>query len=202
MPRYELELQALRSRIKIEARVNGSDDLNITIDGLINEIIQAHCRTERYYENLVRNLDIPLTDGQQGYALPEDFADIHKVWWSNDLTNARQRTLRAKNDFVEESRGFTSEPRFYELAGDSILIFPYGGILATQHKFSIDYYKSPDLLENDNDVLGISKLIPTVIREGTARVLRMGKDYTGSQLSAADAKDVSGRQMTSEENTG
>ena len=189
----------LVDEIKVEARIKGANNLDITIQAIVNELLLAHSETERYSALLVRGAPLALVAGQSDYQLPDDFANIRTVYWWRQGQPVMARTLRNKNDFIEESRD-GSEPKWYEIAGDLITLWPSSGILITD-SCTIDYWQLPQALVNDTDLFPIPKLLPVIKREAIARIHVLNKDFNGAGYMQPSSEKVDEAEQTTEDNS-
>lgn len=183
--------------IKVEGRIKGADNLDITCLALINELLLAHTETERYSKFVKVGVAITLVAATGFYDLPDDFQNIRTVYWWRDGQQVESRTLRQKNDFVERSRDGT-EPKYYEIVGDQISVFPSDGILITDN-LTIDYWGEPDALV-PSDTFPIAKLYPVIKREVISRIHLLNKDFNSSDRMAQGADTQDRGSQTSEDN--
>jgi hypothetical protein len=194
----EVTFQQLVDQIKVESRIKGANNFDITIKALINELLLTETETARYSALLVRGHEIGIADGEGSVNLPADLANICRVWYSRTGEPIRARVLNHKNDFVEESRN-GGEPKYYDLAGDQLIIWPYSQVLSTDN-LQIDYWKYPQKLENDTDVFPVAKLIPVIKQKAIARLHILEKDMNAADRLNASGTQVAGDQKTSEDN--
>ncbi len=176
-------LAELRDQIKTEARVKGSDNLDSFIDTLINELLLDFAQKNRYFEFLVPNFSITTLAATGSYDLPADFMDMKLVRYRN--ANGYFRTINKRNGFIETANG--TLPRWYELAGGQIVIFPVDDLVADE-SLLIDYYKVPETL-TDNDVFPVSRLLPTVKLTAISRVLIFNQDLATAAALKGEAVD-------------
>lgn len=158
-------LAELRNLIKIEARVKGSDNLDSFINALVNELLLDYAQKNRYFEFLITNSPITTIAATGSYSLPTDFMSMRMVRHRNE--HGYTRTLNARNGFIETANG--TLPRWYDLAGNQIVIFPIDDLQAAE-TLLLDYYKVPDTLA-DADPFPIPRLLPTVKLTAISRVL-------------------------------
>lgn len=194
----EVSFQQLVDQIKVESRIKGANNFDITIKALINELLLTETETARYSALMVRGHEIGIADAEGSVDLPDDFANMARVWYSRTGQPLRSRIINHKNDFVEESRD-GGEPKYYELAGNQLIIFPYGQVLASDN-LQIDYWKYPNKLEADDDVFPIPKLIPVLKQKAIARLHILEKDMNAADRLNASGMQVAGDQKTSEDN--
>lgn len=191
-------VQQMIDGIKVEGRITGADTYDVTILGIINELLVEHTEKERYSVFIVRDQVVPLTAGEGSYDLPDNLQNIKKVYWSRVGQPVRARVLNYKNDYVEESRD-GREPKYYELSGDQITVFPYSDVKTTD-TMSIDYWKVPDALV-PTDVFPVAKLFPVIKKETIARMLRLNKEFGGDDRFTKQADETAGKQQTTEDNS-
>jgi hypothetical protein len=160
-----LTLAQLREQIKIEGRVKGSDSLNLYIDGVVNELLLDYAQKNRYFEFLVTNVAIPTLEATGSYDLPSDFMSMRLVRYRT--ANGYTRTLKARPPFIETANG--TLPRWHEVAGDQIIIFPVDDLPAAE-TLLIDYFKVPETL-TDDDPFPVPRLLPSVKLQAISRVL-------------------------------
>lgn len=158
-------LAYLREQIKTEGRVKGSDNLDTFIDGIVNELICDYAQKNRYFELLVTNVPVLTTLNNGIYTLPNDLIALRLIRYRN--ANGFTRTLNPRSPFIESANG--KSPRWYDLVGNSIEIFPFDDVPAGD-TLLLDYYKLPQTLAA-GDVFPIPKLLVTVKLEAIHRVL-------------------------------
>lgn len=158
-------LATLREQIKIEGRVKGSDNLDSFIDGVVNELICDYAQKNRYFEFLVTNQVIPTVLNTGTYALPSDFIAMRLIRYKN--ANGYTWTLNRRSEYIETARG--KSPKWFDLAGSSILIFPFDDVPAAE-TLLLDYYRLPQTLVSAS-VFPVPKLLATVKLEAIHRVL-------------------------------
>lgn len=176
-------LAVLRDQIKIEGRVKGADNLDLFIDGLVNELLLDYAQKNRYFEFLQTNVPITTLKATGNYDLPDDFMSMKLVRHRN--TNGYTRTLNFRNGFIETANG--NLPRWYELAGNQLVIFPVDNLVADE-TLLIDYYKVPETL-TANDIFPVSRLLPTVKLEAISRVLIYNKEMASAAALKGEAMD-------------
>ena len=160
-----MTLQTLHSQVKVEARVQGTNELDEFVYDTIREVHDQHTERQRYDELLVVNVPIPLQDYVDNYELPADFQHLKEVRFG--FTNDNYfRELPIRGEF-HAKRGTWGHPRFFEKTGTSIRLFPYGSI-KTGMGLQIDYYKTATL-DNASE-MPVKRLVPVVKREVIARV--------------------------------
>ena len=191
-----ITIQQMIDQIKVEARIAGANNYDITVLAIINELLMTHTMTERYQE-LIDEATIVTTAGMGLYALPENFANIRTVWYGREAEPPRARTLRFKNDFIEQSRDGV-EPNYYELVGGQLFIFPYGGVLATD-QLEIEYWQIPNAVAT-TDTFPISRLYPVIKKEAISRMQLINKDFNSFDRTNKSAQETVKDQSTSEEN--
>ena len=191
-----ITIQQMIDQIKVEARIAGANNYDITVLAIINELLMTHTMTERYQE-LIDDAPIVTSAAAGLYALPVDFANIRTVWYGRAAEPPRVRTLRFKNDFIEQSRDGV-EPNYYELVGGQLLIFPYGGVLATD-QLEIEYWKIPNSLAT-TDSFPISRLYPVIKKEAISRMQLINKDFNSFDRTNRAATEQVKDQQTTEEN--
>lgn len=174
-------LAVLRDQIKVEARVKGSDNLDPFINATVNELLLDYAQKNRYFEFLQTNVPITTLEATGNYDLPDDFMDMKLVRHRN--TNGYMRTLNRRNGFIETANG--SLPRWYELAGNQLVIFPVDDLVADE-TLLLDYYKVPETL-TDNDPFPVSRLLPTVKLAAISRVLIYNQDLASAAALKGEA---------------
>lgn len=193
---HQVTVSQLVDSIKVEGRIKGADNLDVTILAIINELLLAHIQTERYSELIIRNVAITLVAAQGDYALPANFANIKKVYFTR--SGGVRRVLNFKGDYVEQSRD-GSEPKYFELNAGGITIFPWAGILTTD-TLTIDYWSLPNMLIL-TDTFPVAKLLPVIKREAIARAHKFNKDYNASDRFEASAASTGQGEQTQENNS-
>lgn len=192
MPIQNITLLALRNLIKIEAKVQGADNLDTWIDALVNELLLDFCLQKKYYELLLTNVLVATVAGQEAYALPANFNFMHLVRYQPARTNSRARTLWPRNEFVE-SVGLNGLPRFYQLVGASLKLMPFTDIPAND-SLLLDYYKYPDTL-TPSDNIPIPRLIAPI---KTAAIYRTHLYNNSLQQAAAFQKESESKETRSQ----
>lgn len=166
-----LTLATLRDQIKVESRVKGADNLDSFIDNTINELLLEYAQKNRYFEFLVTNSPITTLAETGSYDLPEDFMNWRLVRFKQTPTGYI-RTLDNRSAFVNTPAG--RHPRYFEVVGDQIQIFPYDDVPAGD-TILLDYYKIPETLVSA-DPFPIPRLQPSIKREVIHRVLLYNRD--------------------------
>ena len=169
-------LTELREQIKQEARVKGADNLDTFIDNTINELLCDYAAKNRYFEFLETNHPITTVLNTGNYALPDDFIEARMIRYQN--INGYTRTLNLRPVYIETARGHS--PKWYELAGGNLLIFPFDDVPVGE-TILIDYYKFPETLVSAS-VFPVPKLVAAIKRETIHRVLLYNEKL---QLAAA-----------------
>lgn len=181
-------LSTLRDQIKQEGRVKGSDNLDGLIDAIVNELLLEYAQKNRYFELLVTNYPVTTIAETGSYALPNDFMAARLVRYKVERTGYI-RTLNKRGGFIETAVGH--QPRWYELAGNEIIIFPVDDLEA-DNTILIDYYKVPSTL-TDSDTFPISRLVPTIKLEAITRVLIYNEQMASAAALKGEAVDVETR---------
>lgn len=156
----------LVDQIKIESRVKGADNLDGFIGAVINELLLAYAQKNRYFEFLVTNSPVTTSFATSLYTLPADFMNMRLVRYKQANTGFI-RTLNPRPQYIDTANG--TLPRWYELAGDKIVVFPYDDLPAGDLLY-LDYYKIPDTLSG-TAVFPIPRLVPTLKLEAIHRVI-------------------------------
>lgn len=183
-------LAQLRESIKKEARVKGADNLDSFIDELINELLCDYAINNKPFEFLLTNQPVTTTLNNGTYPLPTNFISMRLVRYKETPTGYIH-TLRSRPQYIETAYG--QRPRWYDLAGASIILFqaddiPAGDILL------LDYYAFPTTLV-DATVFPIPRLVAPVKLEAIRRVLIYNQQLQEAQVLKGEAveKDVRGR---------
>lgn len=179
-------LAALRILIKKEGRVEGSDNLDTFIDGVVNELLCDYAQKNRYFELLVTNEVIPTLLNTGTYDLPDDFMAMRLVRYKQGSSNYIY-TLNPRPEYIETPRG--SRPKWYEVVGSSISIFASDDI-PVNDSLLIDYYKFPQTLVSAS-VFPIPKLVTPVKLEAIRRVLIFNSKLQEAQIFKGDAVENS-----------
>lgn len=177
-------LAELRNLIKIESRVKGADNLDGFIDALLNELLLDFAQKNRYFELLVTNSPITTTLAGGSYTLPTDFMSMRMIRFRMENTGS-VRTLNLRSQYIESARG--TMPKWYELAGNELVIFPVDDLQAGD-TLLLDYYKVPDTLE-EADPFPIPRLLPTVKLTAIARVLIYNEQMASAAALKGEAVD-------------
>lgn len=183
-------LSALRELIKKESRIKGSDNLDDFVDGLVNELLCDYVQKSRFFELLNTNVPITTTLNNGTYSLPDDFIVMRMVRYKETASNSNFiRTLNPRPQYIETANG--QRPRWYDLAGNSLLIFPFD-VVPANDTLLIDYYKFPATLEAD-DIFPIPRLVAPVKLEAIRRVLLFNQQIQEAQLIKGDSVDIESR---------
>ena len=177
-------LAQLRELIKKEARVKGSDNLDTFIDGLVNELLCNFAAKNRPFEFLITNFPVTTTLNNGTYVLPDDFAMMRMIRYKQNPTGYIY-TLHKRPDFIETARG--RRPRYYDLAGNSVILFPDEDIPAND-LLLVDYYAYPQTLTNAS-VFPIPRLVTPVKLEAIRRVLIFNQDLQAAAVFKGDAME-------------
>lgn len=186
-------LLELRTRIKNEARVKSSADLDAWIDSTINGVVKNHTYGEKRYQLIVRNAAITIsTDGQSQFTLPVGFAKIIDVTFSPyPAPNDVWYPLEERNQFrFPYTQG---NPKWYELMGGNLVITPYS-LLRTNQQLRMTYQKTPTAMTADAHVLEIPELEQVIVDEVVGRVLRYHKSQD-SELYLQDARRANANSL-------
>lgn len=175
-------LAELRNLVKIESRVNGSANLDIFIDALINELLSDFAGKNRYFELLIINQEISTILNSGIYNLPDNFVAMRLVRYKQTNTNYFY-TLNPRPQYIETARG--RRPKWYDVAGNTLSIFPSDDIPANDTIF-LDYYKYPQLLTGTS-IFPIPKLVAPVKLEAIRRVLIYDNDLQAAQVLRGDS---------------
>lgn len=170
----------LRTEIKQEAKVEGADNLDQMVFDLIQEILTSACENKRYLEMLILNVEIPTVSLTSLYVLPTDFMAIRSVKYREGTFPLR--VLHDRNLYVENP--VSSNPRYYEVVGNSISVTPSTNI-PTGNGIVIDYYKYPNVIVA-GDPFPIPKLIATVKQKVVARLHLYNKSLQVAQAFQAE----------------
>lgn len=164
----QITVDTLRTQIKKESRVSGSDNLDDYILDLINELFLDFIEKNHYFEMLVPNLNITTVAINNGiYPLPADFYAERLVRYQPSPPNGSPYTLRKRNEYLENARG--TMPHYYEVSGVSLTIFPAQNV-PDGDLVLLDYYKYPNILAT-TDVFPIPRLIMNLKLRAIHRVL-------------------------------
>ncbi|SRR6266404_7379034 len=150
-------LKDLRDQIKTEARLEGSNDLDDFLTGLINELLLDYSIKNRYFELLQLNLAIALTTGIESYPLPGDFFIEKLIRYQDSQGNTRSLTRRSEH----LDNPFDGSTRYYEIANGNLLLMPSSRV-QTGESLLLDYYQYPAKLAEETDVFPIPRLIAPV----------------------------------------
>lgn len=173
-------LLELLTRIKNEARVKSSDDLDDWIKSIINERIRDNTNGIVRYQMVVKDVALTIaSDKQSQYTLPVGFVKPVHVEFSpyNSTDMDHWYPIHPANEYRQPvTEGL---PRIYELAGNSLYIRPYSLIRAGEHRLRMTYRKRPTTLTLDADVLEVPELEDVIVQEAVARVARYHKAPEG-----------------------
>ena len=175
-------LSQLRELVKIEARVKGANNLDTWIDTLINELLANYCANNRYFEFLTLNEAIYTTLNNGQYDLPDNFLAMRLVRYKEQNTNYI-RVLNHRPEYIETAHG--RRPRWYDVAGNSIVIFNADDVPAND-TLLIDYYRYPQVLAPP-DAFPIPKLVTPVKLEAIRRTLIYNQQLQEAAMIKTDA---------------
>lgn len=178
MPLQTKTFLELQTEIKREARVEGSDNLDDFVKGLINELLLAYVETTDYQEILVSNIGVTLIAATGLYDLPEDFKTMRFVKYRVGAS-APYKPLRRRPQFVEVAQGRL--PNYFDIVANQLFVYPYDNV-RTDDTLVFDYYAYPAALESDDDVFPIPRLIVPLKRNAIYRVHVYNRDL---QVAAA-----------------
>lgn len=159
-------LAVLLDEIKKESRVKGSDNLDSFITTLINELLLDFVEKARYFEMLLRDQPVTLVDETGIYNLPSDFHKLRAVRYT--ISSGQPYPIYPRG--VYTSVPTPGNPRFYELAGTSLIISPTDNIRDTD-TLVLDYYKYPSELVDPGDIFPIPRLIAPLKLKAIQRVV-------------------------------
>ncbi len=94
-------------------------------------------------------------------------------------------SLHPRSGFVDTPMGHT--PRWYELTGNSISVFPWDEVPAGD-TLLVDYYKIPDTLSGTMP-FPVPRLVPTVKLEVIHRVMIFNRDLQSAAALKGEAVD-------------
>jgi hypothetical protein len=171
MPIQTKTLAVLLTEIKKEARISGSDNLDTWLTSLINELLLDYVEKTRYFEMLLVGQPITLVDETSAYDLPADFHKMRGVRYT--IGSGNPYPIYPRGEYVQTARN--GNPKFYELAGDQILITPITNIRATD-TLVMDYYKYPSELVDPGDVFPIPRLIGPLKLKAITRAVIYNRD--------------------------
>lgn len=183
MPIQTLTLADIRTQIKTDAKVSGSDNLDSYITNLLNEYLLLYATEKRYMELLVLNHEIPTLAGIGEYELPANFMEAKFI--RHRAASSFTRTLNKPNGFVETPSG--SLPKYYIIAGTTLNVQPFADLLAGD-TIILDYYRYPDQLVEDTDVFPIPRLLAPIKQRVAHRVMIYNKEL--QQAAALKAESI------------
>lgn len=180
----QITVDVLRTQIKKESRVSGSDNLDDYILDLINELLLDYIEKNHYYELLIPNSPITTIAATGNYPLPASFYAERLVRYQS--LNGSPFTLRKRNEYLENARG--RMPRYYEVNGTNLTIFPSDDVPAGDTVL-LDYYKYPNVLIT-SDVFPIPRLLPTLKLRAIHRVLLYNNNIQQAQAFRGEALEM------------
>jgi len=184
----------LRTQVKLEGRVKGTDQLDGFVDDLIREVHDQHTERQRFDELFEPDRALTLESASGVVTLPEDFQHLSEVRFSTDGSSFRRLDVRGAYHFKRGNYGY---PKFYEKTGSNIRLYPPGDILDT-HSLHIDYYKRATL-DSSNDIMPVDKLVPLVRREVISRVHLYYKEQQSATAYQGLARQAIGEIQSSTE---
>ena len=175
-------LAVLRDEIKKESRVKGSDNLDSFITTLINELLLDFVEKARYFELLLRDQPITLVDETGEYDLPNDFHKLRAVRYT--IGYGIPYPIYPRGSFVGVPT--PGNPRFYEVAGSSLIISPTDNIRDAD-TLVLDYYKYPTELTVDGDIFPIPRLIAPLKLKAIQRVVIYNRELAVASVIRGEA---------------
>jgi hypothetical protein len=172
-----ITVSAIITQIKKESRIEGSDNLDVMILGILNELLLEETQNHRYGEMLVLNHSLTLVTAQETYTLPDNFANIRLIRYK--FANGYTITLQKRTEYIQERT--TGNPKFFDIADNVIYVFPYDRVLDTD-SLLVDYYKNPDQLANDTTAFPIQRLVGAIKQKAIQRVLIYNRDLAAAQV--------------------
>jgi hypothetical protein len=164
-------LSVLLDEIKREARVKGSDNLDTFITTLINELLLDYAEKTRYFELLLREQPIVLSEAESDYDLPDDFHKMRAVRYT--IGSGIPFSLYPRGQYVPQTSG--GNPRFYEVAGTTLTVMPATNV-KDNDTLVLDYYKYPTELVSDGDIFPIPRLIGPLKLKAIYRVVLYNRE--------------------------
>lgn len=183
-------LAQIRQDIKIEGRVDGTDDLDAWIDSLVNELLTSAIENRRYFELLVLNTEIPTEEGVSVYSLPANFCAMKQVGYKRGQSPTY--TLHERGHFVEFPAGRSA--RYWQVQGGNLIITPFRDV-PNDDTLVFDYYKYPDVLTSSSN-FPIPKLIASVKQKAVSRVMKRDRDNETARVLAAEGASNESRGRT------
>lgn len=181
----------LLDEIKRESRVKGSDNLDTFIKMVINELLLDYTDKIRYFELLLRDQPITLVDEQADYDLPSDFHKMRAVRYT--IGSGLPYSIYPKGQYVPQTSG--GNPRFYEIAGETITIMPADNIVDAD-TLVLDYYKYATELVDDGDVFPIPRLIGPLKLKAIHRVLIYNRELNVAAAMRGESMEQEYRSAT------
>lgn len=183
-------LAQIRQDIKIEGRVDGTDDLDAWIDSLVNELLTSAIENRRYFELLVLNTEIPTEEGVSVYNLPANFCVMKQVGYKRGQNPTY--TLHERNHFVEFPVG--NRTRYWQVQGTKLVISPFKDV-PNDDVLVFDYYKYPDVLTGASN-FPIPKLIASVKQKAISRVHKYNRELEVAKALQAEGMSNESRGRT------
>ncbi len=180
----QIAFSDLVTQIKREARLSGSTDLDDYIKTLINELLLDYCSNNQYFELLQLNIPLITAAATTSYPLPIDYLQGSRVQYKP--ASGITRTLYLRNSFLGQPLG--SVPRFYQIAGNQISIYPFDDVVNNE-TILLDYYKAPDTLSADGDLFPIPKLIAPLKQRAIYRALLFNNSLQQASAFKGDASE-------------
>lgn len=184
-------LAELRSLIKRESRLTGSDNLDDFIDGLVNELLCDYVQKQRYFETLKTNQIITTTLNNGTYNLPANFIAMRLVRYKQ--TSGYTFTLNSRGQFIETALG--QRPRWYDIAADKLLIFPFDDVPVNE-TLLLDYWEYPPTLTSGT-TFPIPKLVAPIKQEAIRRALIYNQQLQAAQIFKGDAIEIDNKSRVS-----
>lgn len=176
-----LNLGDLVNQIKKESRIAGSNDLDDTVLGLINELLLQYTYNNRYFELLNTNYPIATIAATQAYSLPPDFQNFKSARYKVSSGSIYPLYKRTEHLAIPVS----SIPRYFELSGGQLNILPSDNIQDAE-SILLDYYALPPKMSDlTNDTFPIPRLYASLKQETVYRLLIYNKVETAPALKSS-----------------
>jgi hypothetical protein len=171
----------LITNIRTESRIPGTDNLDDWILNIVNQVTLNFAEKGMLRQLLVKSFPVTLVDAQESYDLPEDYLKMLRIFYVSEGLN----WVMYERKGIQQPAKIDGKPSTYECivvedAPNILNLTPSSEILDTDGLF-LDYYKTPTVLEADDDY-PFPSLEPALIRAAITRVQLFHEDMEVSTL--------------------
>lgn len=180
----------LRDSIKREARIQTTNDLDVTVYDIMDGVYTDVFSKERCYELRIIGTGTTMANATPTVALAADFMHVDEAFFSTD-NGVTQTRLWPKNDFAYVQP--TGTPKWWMLQGTNLYVFPYS-LVTTSHKIYLNYFKIAAFTA-DSDTFPVLRLQEAYKKLCVTRVLEYHNnlEQAARMLTGADTSLTSGK---------